>query len=261
MNPFEYNNFYPPYDPHFFHHGPHMFHPHFPYWFPHFGSHGFPHHWPHYFPPYIPYNNNYNNQIKENKHKKEYHPNYEDYDFYEDLNNKDNHKEEINNEINNDSKNSDINPELKNNDNNNEDFNLLHDSENISISFQSNSCPKNNNKESDNNEENTPEIITISYHEHPLNYINNLNLICTICQQINKNNPGYKCEKCPFIICLSCAERIFYGNKKTTIHHHPLLLIYENEFKCNICEIEFKNTSFFYCDKCKFNVCTFCFIS
>ena len=117
-----------------------------------------------------------------------------------------------------------------------------------------------NNENIEINEENNNQLILESNHEHPLNYIDNLNIPCTICQQINKNNSGYKCEQCPLILCLNCAERIFYGNKKISIHPHPLLLKFKNEWKCNICEIIFKNTSTFSCDNCGFNVCTFCLI-
>ena len=154
------------------------------------------------------------------------------------------HSQKSDNNIKNNIDNSNISNDNKiNDDNNNENI--------IDINNETD-----NNKENNNNNQ----IMIESNHEHPLNYIEQLNITCTICHQINKDKPGYKCEQCPLIICLNCAERIFYGNKKLSIHPHPLLLKYKNEWKCNICEIIFKNTSSFSCDNCGFNVCTFCLI-
>lgn len=110
------------------------------------------------------------------------------------------------------------------------------------------------------NNENNKQILLESNHEHPLIYLDNLNLTCTICQQIDKNHQGYKCEECPTVLCLNCAEKIFFGNNKLSIHPHILLLKFKNDWKCNICDITFKNTSAFSCDECQFNVCSFCLI-
>ena len=149
----------------------------------------------------------------------------------------------------------------RNIDKNNNEENNIEDNDDINNNID-NSIKKefDNNEGNENNDENNNQIIIESNHEHPLNYIENLNIPCTICQQTNKNKPGYKCEQCPLILCLNCTERIFYGNKKISIHPHPLLLKFKNEWKCNICEIIFKNTSTFSCDNCGFNVCTFCLI-
>ena len=281
--------------PHFCHHGPHfhihghgphghsphIFHPHFANFFPHFIPHGFPIQWPNYFPPFIPSHNDYqpfNQNDNNNKYSGEYYPQYDNEDNHHDFDNT-NKNEGINSDkINNNSK-DDFNSkesELKNEENNSEsnninnsiknsiedndnDFRLLKDSENISIQDQLNYSDLDDILKSSNNDQN--QIILESNHEHPLNYINKLKSSCTICQQKHENYKGYKCDQCPLILCLNCAERVFYGNKKSTIHHHPLLLKYKNEWKCNICDILFKNTSAFFCDQCGFNVCTFCLIS
>ena len=63
----------------------------------------------------------------------------------------------------------------------------------------------------------TPE----SAHEHPLNYNQKLNENCKICMQ-RVPHDGYKCGNCPMVLCMNCANRIFYGNKKNQF----MLMIY-----------------------------------
>ena len=133
----------------------------------------------------------------------------------------------------------------------------INDGNNIENSININ---KNNNNIEHNIDNNNNEIIIESNHEHPLIYVNNLNESCTICHQINKENSGYNCKQCPLILCIKCAERVFNKNKKISIHPHPLLLKLKNDWKCNICEINFKDTSSFSCDKCGFNICSFCLV-
>ena len=173
------------------------------------------------------------------------------------------------NNINNFENNQNINIDKKEYDKNNSEYNQIKDSESnndffllTSFQFGDNIEINDINLTVNNNviNNNDKQVIIESNHEHPLNYIDDLKLKCTICQQINKDKPGYKCEQCPVVLCLNCAERVFYGNKKISIHPHPLLLQFKNEWKCNICEIVFKNHSTFSCGQCGFNVCTFCLI-
>ena len=76
-----------------------------------------------------------------------------------------------------------------------------------------------------------------------------------------QNTPqgGYKCGQCPVTLCLNCANRIFYGNKKKTIHNHELALKNRNSWKCNICKKMYKGNSSFYCKKCDFDACEKCY--
>ena len=153
---------------------------------------------------------------------------------------------------------------------NNSGFYLLkqsqqdNDNENANENNIKNSIKNSNNNNNINieyNIDNNNEIIIESNHEHPLIYINNLDKSCTICHHSNKENPGYNCKQCPVILCIKCAERVFNKNKKISIHPHPLILKFKNKWKCNICEINFIDSSSFSCDKCGFNICSFCLIS
>ena len=104
------------------------------------------------------------------------------------------------------------------------------------------------------------QAIPDSIHEHPLNYVPALNVLCTICQQSDGGQPGYKCGQCGVSLCLNCSKRVFYGEKKTTLHPHPLALKFRNSWRCNICNILYKNTSSFFCNECDFDICASCYV-
>ena len=97
-------------------------------------------------------------------------------------------------------------------------------------------------------------------HEHPLNYVPVLNALCTICQQNNGNQPGYQCGQCNVSLCINCSKRAFYGDKKTTLHPHPLELKYRVSWRCNICNILYQKTSSFFCRQCDFDICASCYL-
>ena len=100
-----------------------------------------------------------------------------------------------------------------------------------------------------------------SAHEHPLNYANGINDTCKICQQNLAGQAGYNCASCKLILCLNCAPKIFYGNKKTTIHPHPLILRFRNAWKCDLCKKAYKGVASFYCKQCDFDACSPCYVS
>jgi hypothetical protein len=102
------------------------------------------------------------------------------------------------------------------------------------------------------------EIPPESDHEHPLNYVEQLNDICKLClKQINGN--AYKCNECPIVLCLNCSDKIFYGNKNKAIHQHELFLRDRHSWKCNICKKSKKDNAAFNCKQCDFDVCDDCF--
>ena len=101
-----------------------------------------------------------------------------------------------------------------------------------------------------------PDIV----HEHPLNYIPSTNLACSICKQNINNQPGYKCDQCPIGLCMNCSNRVFFGQKKANLHPHPLNLRFQNEWRCNVCNILYKENSIFYCQHCNFGICASCYV-
>ena len=100
-----------------------------------------------------------------------------------------------------------------------------------------------------------------SAHEHPLNYANTVTGQCKICKQDLGGQPGYNCGSCKILLCLQCADKIFYGQKKTTIHPHLLALKDRNSWKCDLCKKTYKSVASFYCKQCDFDVCSACYIS
>ena len=99
-----------------------------------------------------------------------------------------------------------------------------------------------------------------SAHEHPLNYNQNLNENCRVCQQKIEGKDGYKCGDCPLVLCLNCSNRIFYGNKKKSIHPHDLELKSRNSWRCNLCKKIYRGTASFYCKNCDFDACQNCYL-
>ena len=98
-----------------------------------------------------------------------------------------------------------------------------------------------------------------SEHEHPLNFEEELTEKCKIClKQINGS--GYKCKECPIVLCLDCSDRIFYWNKKKSLHQHELFLRDRISWKCNICKKSKRGIASFNCKECDFDVCEECFI-
>ena len=100
-----------------------------------------------------------------------------------------------------------------------------------------------------------------SAHEHPLNFANTINGQCKICKQELGGKPGYNCGNCKILLCLNCAEKIFYGQKKSNIHQHLLALKDRNAWKCNLCKKVYKNVASFYCKQCDFDACSDCYVS
>ena len=71
--------------------------------------------------------------------------------------------------------------------------------------------------------------------------------------------PGYKCGQCPIFLCLDCSNRIFYGNKKKSVHAHDLALKSRNSWKCNLCKKMYRGNASFYCKQCDFDACDKCY--
>ena len=99
-----------------------------------------------------------------------------------------------------------------------------------------------------------------SAHEHPLNYSQQLNEQCKICMQNIGGQQGYKCNSCNIVLCLNCANRVFYGNKKKSAHYHPLALRFRESWKCDICKIVYRGSASFYCKQCDFDACDKCYL-
>ena len=99
-----------------------------------------------------------------------------------------------------------------------------------------------------------------STHEHPLHYEQKSNFTCRLCRLKKNGEEGYKCKDCPLVLCFNCSDRIFYGNKKKSLHQHDLHLRERNKWKCNICKNSNKANASFYCSKCDFDACADCFI-
>ena len=99
-----------------------------------------------------------------------------------------------------------------------------------------------------------------SAHEHPLNYAENLKEKCKVCQEETNGQAGYKCGDCPLLLCLKCANRIFYGNKKKSAHAHDLALKNRNNWKCDLCKKMYKGKASFYCKQCDFDACDKCYL-
>ena len=97
-------------------------------------------------------------------------------------------------------------------------------------------------------------------HNHPLSNEPIKNEKCTICNQEKSCDKGYKCHKCPLIICDQCSNTIrinFYSHFK---HEHSLCLINEGNMECNKCKQQTNFITFFFnCEQCKFNICLNCY--
>ena len=99
-----------------------------------------------------------------------------------------------------------------------------------------------------------------SAHEHPLNQ-RQLNEQCKVCMQNIGGQSGYKCDSCELSLCLNCANRIFYGNKKANVHSHPLALKSRQSWKCDLCKKSFRGKASFYCKQCDFDACDICYLA
>jgi hypothetical protein len=78
------------------------------------------------------------------------------------------------------------------------------------------------------------------------------NYKCDLCIRVLKSQFGLGCRNCNFDICKKCINKI---NKKN-LHQHSLELVIDN-FKCIICEKQYKSRKSFSCSKCK--NCFICF--
>ena len=116
---------------------------------------------------------------------------------------------------------------------------------------------QNNNMNKENNNSNDD----FNFHEHPLNYCEQINDSCSICLQNIENAPGYRCNQCEIILCLDCRFKINYETKRKNIHLHPLELKSRNKWTCNMCGLHyhFNKRAFFSCGICQFNVCDICY--
>ena len=98
-------------------------------------------------------------------------------------------------------------------------------------------------------------------HEHPLNFEERINEKCKICFQNIGENGGYKCKECPIVLCLNCAQKIFFENKNKQIHQHDLLLTDRNSWTCNVCKNSYGDNASFYCQQCDFDACDKCYLN
>ena len=101
-------------------------------------------------------------------------------------------------------------------------------------------------------------------HEHPVNYIENLNGCCKLCLKNIDGQSGYKCGECPLIYCLQCAKKIAFGSKNKSVHSHPLLLKDRGNIRwiCAKCRNEYDgiDKTPFYCQICDFTICNECYL-
>ena len=97
-------------------------------------------------------------------------------------------------------------------------------------------------------------------HEHPLEYSPNIISECNLCRNYLDNQKGYKCEKCQLFLCSKCSKRICYCRKRKSAHPHNLFLSNRNLWTCGKCNHQFKGGASFCCKKCKFDVCSNCFL-
>ena len=102
----------------------------------------------------------------------------------------------------------------------------------------------------------TPE----SAHEHPLIYDEHLKKECKICRQVLNNQPGYRCGNCDITLCLTCSNRVFYGNKNKSAHAHALALKTRDKWRCDVCKKNYIGGASFFCKQCDFDACINCFI-
>jgi len=103
------------------------------------------------------------------------------------------------------------------------------------------------------------EIILQLAHEHPINYHPYLNEECKLCKEKIVNEPGYKCGICSFSLCYQCLNKIFCEGKQRDFHFHPLILLNNLFWSCEICKKNYMNTDSFHCKKCNFNICNNCY--
>ena len=70
-----------------------------------------------------------------------------------------------------------------------------------------------------------------SCHEHGLHFQDSLKEKCHICGKTNPKNSGYKCKECFIALCSDSFYKIFYGEKKRSLHPHSLALKYKENYK------------------------------
>jgi len=104
------------------------------------------------------------------------------------------------------------------------------------------------------------QIIVQLAHDHPINYHPYLNEECKLCKEKIVNEPGYKCGICSFSLCHKCSNKIFCEGKHRDFHFHPLILLNNSFWTCDICKKNNRKGDSFCCKKCKFNICINCYI-
>ena len=96
------------------------------------------------------------------------------------------------------------------------------------------------------------------YHSHPLNFINNKNRKCNICENLINGN-SYSCVSCDLNLCQNCGNRLLIGQPNTTVHMHQLQGIKGNSWKCDVCKKKYNECLSFNCANCNFDCCTNCY--
>jgi len=98
-----------------------------------------------------------------------------------------------------------------------------------------------------------------SAHEHGLQYEEN-STECKVCKRALYREPAYVCHYCPLVLCYTCADSIFYGNKAKHVHHHTLSLRVRPNWRCDICGRLYQGTASFFCGPCDFDACSSCYV-
>ena len=101
-----------------------------------------------------------------------------------------------------------------------------------------------------------------SIHIHPLSNEPLRKEICLICNKETSCDKGTKCHKCPLIICDQCNFFIRVNSSSHFKHAHPLCLLSQENWQCDVCKksaSNFKNNFYFNCKDCKYNICLSCY--
>ena len=99
-------------------------------------------------------------------------------------------------------------------------------------------------------------------HIHPLSNEKLRKEICLICNKETSCDKGTKCQQCPLIICDQCNFFIRVNSCSHSKHEHPLCLLSQENWQCDVCKksaSNFKNNFYFNCKKCKYNICLSCY--
>ena len=107
---------------------------------------------------------------------------------------------------------------------------------------------------------NPPPVSLLPYHVHPLTDAHSSNKICDLCG-ININGSSKQCPSCRIFICLNCAHIIVSNSEIIKNYHpHPLKLVKEQNWTCNVCRMFKGGFLGFNCKSCCYNVCIPCLL-